>query len=52
MLDYGIPRACDIPEMEVGQTVFPSPNNELGVKGSVRRRLNSIGMITECYTDV
>jgi carbon-monoxide dehydrogenase large subunit len=33
MLDYALPRAYDVPEMEVGATVTPSPRNELGVKG-------------------
>ena len=33
MLDYALPRAHRLPEFELGETVTPSPNNPLGVKG-------------------
>jgi len=33
MLDYGIPRAETIPDIETEATVTPSPTNDLGVKG-------------------
>jgi carbon-monoxide dehydrogenase large subunit len=33
MLDYGIPRAADLPDIETRATVTPSPTNDLGVKG-------------------
>ena len=33
MLDYAIPRADRLPEIEVLSTVTPSPHNPLGVKG-------------------
>jgi carbon-monoxide dehydrogenase large subunit len=32
-LDYAIPRAEDLPRMQIGHTVTPSPTNPLGVKG-------------------
>jgi carbon-monoxide dehydrogenase large subunit len=32
-IDYAIPRASDIPEYVMGQTVTPSPSNPLGAKG-------------------
>ena len=31
--DYAVPRALDLPEVETGETVIPSPTNPLGVKG-------------------
>jgi carbon-monoxide dehydrogenase large subunit len=31
--DYSVPRATDVPELEVDETVTPSPHNPLGVKG-------------------
>jgi carbon-monoxide dehydrogenase large subunit len=33
MLDYALPRASWLPELELDQTVTPSPVNPLGVKG-------------------
>lgn len=33
LMDYAIPRATDIPWMELSRTVTPSPVNPLGVKG-------------------
>jgi carbon-monoxide dehydrogenase large subunit len=33
LLDYALPTAWSIPNWEMGQTVTPSPINELGVKG-------------------
>ena len=33
LLDYAIPRADDLPEIEVLSTVTPSPHHPLGVKG-------------------
>jgi carbon-monoxide dehydrogenase large subunit len=33
MLDYAIPRASDFPNLELDETVTPSPVNPLGVKG-------------------
>ena len=33
LMDYAIPRASDMPWMETGRTVTPSPVNPLGVKG-------------------
>jgi carbon-monoxide dehydrogenase large subunit len=33
MLDYAVPRAFHVPEMETRETVTPSPTNDLGVKG-------------------
>jgi carbon-monoxide dehydrogenase large subunit len=33
LLDYAVPRAADIPELELDRTETPSPRNPLGVKG-------------------
>jgi aerobic carbon-monoxide dehydrogenase large subunit len=33
LTDYAIPRAADLPWMETGRTVTPSPVNPMGVKG-------------------
>jgi carbon-monoxide dehydrogenase large subunit len=33
ILDYGIPRAGDVPDIETRSTETPSPTNALGVKG-------------------
>jgi carbon-monoxide dehydrogenase large subunit len=33
MMDYAVPRASQLPHMEVDHTVTPSPVNPLGVKG-------------------
>ena len=33
LMDYAIPRATDIPRMELARTVTPSPVNPMGVKG-------------------
>jgi len=33
MLDYGVPRAETVPDVETEATVTPSPTNDLGVKG-------------------
>ena len=33
MLDYALPRADRLPEIEVLSTVTPSPHNPIGVKG-------------------
>jgi carbon-monoxide dehydrogenase large subunit len=33
LVDYMIPSAADLPRMESGRTVTPSPSNPLGVKG-------------------
>ncbi|WP_255197637.1 xanthine dehydrogenase family protein molybdopterin-binding subunit [Halorarius litoreus] len=33
MQDYAVPRANHIPEMELDETVTPSPHNPMGVKG-------------------
>jgi CO/xanthine dehydrogenase Mo-binding subunit len=33
LLDYALPTAWSIPDWQMGQTVTPSPINELGVKG-------------------
>ncbi len=33
MLDYALPRASDLPNLELDETVTPSPVNPLGVKG-------------------
>ena len=33
MLDYGVPRAETVPDIETEATVTPSPTNDLGVKG-------------------
>jgi carbon-monoxide dehydrogenase large subunit len=33
LMDYAIPRAADIPWMEIDHTVTPSPVNPMGVKG-------------------
>jgi carbon-monoxide dehydrogenase large subunit len=32
-LDYAVPRAAQVPVMELDHTVTPSPHNPLGVKG-------------------
>jgi carbon-monoxide dehydrogenase large subunit len=32
-MDYTMPRASDLPELEVGMTVTPAPSNPLGMKG-------------------
>jgi carbon-monoxide dehydrogenase large subunit len=32
-MDYTMPRAADLPELEVGMTVTPAPSNPLGMKG-------------------
>jgi len=33
LMDYAIPRAADLPRLETGRTVTPSPVNPMGVKG-------------------
>lgn len=33
LMDYALPRACDMPELAIGKTVTPSPFNPLGAKG-------------------
>ena len=33
LVDYAIPRASDMPEITLGETITPNPNNPLGVKG-------------------
>jgi carbon-monoxide dehydrogenase large subunit len=33
MLDYAVPRASHLPDIETESTVTPSPTNDLGVKG-------------------
>lgn len=33
LMDYAIPRAADLPRMELARTVTPSPVNPMGVKG-------------------
>jgi carbon-monoxide dehydrogenase large subunit len=33
-MDYAMPRASDLPELEIGFNVVPTPVNELGVKGA------------------
>ena len=33
MMDYAVPRAHMVPDIEVLSTVTPSPHNPLGVKG-------------------
>jgi carbon-monoxide dehydrogenase large subunit len=33
MLDYALPRASWIPQLELDETVTPSPVNPIGVKG-------------------
>jgi len=33
LMDYALPRATDIPRMELARTVTPSPVNPMGVKG-------------------
>ena len=33
LTDYAIPRAADLPRMETGRTVTPTPVNPMGVKG-------------------
>src|SRR5206468_12709300 len=38
LMDYALPRAADVPKLEVHHVVTPSPLNPLGVKGSGRRR--------------
>jgi carbon-monoxide dehydrogenase large subunit len=34
LMDYALPRASDVPALEVGHVVTPSPLNPLGVKGA------------------
>src|SRR3989441_1293162 len=34
LMDYALPRAADVPPLEVGHVVTPSPLNPLGVKGA------------------
>src|SRR6266850_3102536 len=34
LMEYALPRAADIPSLEVGHVVTPSPLNPLGVKGA------------------
>ncbi len=34
LMDYALPRAADVPALEVGHVVTPSPLNPLGVKGA------------------
>ena len=34
LMDYALPRATDVPPLEVGHVVTPSPLNPLGVKGA------------------
>jgi carbon-monoxide dehydrogenase large subunit len=34
LMDYALPRATDVPGLEVGHVVTPSPLNPLGVKGA------------------
>jgi carbon-monoxide dehydrogenase large subunit len=34
LMDYALPRASDVPRLEVGHVVTPSPLNPLGVKGA------------------
>jgi carbon-monoxide dehydrogenase large subunit len=34
LLDYVLPTAAEVPELETDRTVTPSPNNSLGVKGA------------------
>ena len=33
MMDYAVPKASQVPRIETGSTVTPSPVNPLGVKG-------------------
>jgi carbon-monoxide dehydrogenase large subunit len=33
LTDYAVPTSADVPEMELDETVTPSPHNPLGVKG-------------------
>ena len=33
LADYMVPAACDVPPIELGHSVTPSPTNSLGVKG-------------------
>ncbi len=33
LMDYAIPRADEVPELELGFTTTPTPTNSLGVKG-------------------
>ena len=32
-MDYTMPRAADLPDLEIGMTVTPAPSNPLGMKG-------------------
>jgi len=34
LMEYALPRAADVPSLEVGHVVTPSPLNPLGVKGA------------------
>jgi carbon-monoxide dehydrogenase large subunit len=34
LLDYAVPRAADVPELELDRTETPSPRNPLGAKGA------------------
>jgi aerobic carbon-monoxide dehydrogenase large subunit len=34
LMDYALPRATDVPRLEVHHVVTPSPLNPLGVKGA------------------
>jgi len=34
LMDYALPRAADVPRLEVRHVVTPSPLNPLGVKGA------------------
>ncbi len=33
LMNYAVPRATDMPELILGETITPNPNNPLGVKG-------------------
>jgi carbon-monoxide dehydrogenase large subunit len=33
LMDYAVPRAVDMPNLILGETITPNPNNPLGVKG-------------------
>jgi carbon-monoxide dehydrogenase large subunit len=33
LMDYAVTRAADMPDLILGETVTPNPNNPLGVKG-------------------
>jgi aerobic carbon-monoxide dehydrogenase large subunit len=33
LMNYAVPRATDMPEVILGETITPNPNNPLGVKG-------------------